>query len=334
MGSLQQYANLVTSVVHNVQAKLGLSGTKTKGSITNSTAIELNDHGFAVAEVIRYGDSFKITNSQFVHNTNQNIRSELISEMFQRRSISAHHVTMVLSGNSYKFLLAEAPEAPLESLRFVMPNKIKDSLPWKVSEVTADVLPLPPDAFRGRKNSVYVAVAQKKYLEDQLNLLNGVNIYPEAITTMEMAIKAYWHIIKPEKNTSIGILRMNETGGVIVMMCDGAVYLARRIIVDLASLSDEGTNRQDVFDQVVLEIQRSVDFYESQLGKGAVAQIIMLPPPMDLGIGFEYIEQNISTDISVLNPFEELNYDQELSIKDQAYCTGAIGAAIEGLKNV
>ena len=96
----------------------------------------------------------------------------------------------------------------------------------------------------------------------------------------------------------------------------------------------EAAKASGVFDQVVLEIQRSVDFYESQLGKGAVTQIIMLPPPMDLGIGFEYIEQNISTDISVLNPFEELNYDQELSIKDQAYCTGAIGAAIEGLKNV
>ena len=330
---MKQYVAQVVSNLKSFDLKSKLSRKK-KNTVLTSTAIDLNEHGFAIAEVKREGGAIKVLNCQFVHNSNTKIRAELIRELVDRRQISAAHTTWVLSGNVYKFLLAEAPNAPLESLRAVMPSKIKDSLPWKVAETTADVLALPPDAFRGRKKSVYVAASETKFIEQQMGLLHEVGIEPEAITTIEIAIKAYWDIVKPSAKTSVGIMRITENGGVIVMMCDGAIYLARRIVVALDELQEEGVNRQDVFDQVVLEIQRSVDFYESQLGKGPVSKVLMLPPPIDLGIGFEYIEQNISTNIEILDPLTLLESGIELSTKDQAYCVGALGAAIEGLKNV
>lgn len=334
MSSLKQYAQVVTTKLKAIDVAGHFSKKRKLAAGNTSVAVELHEKGFAVAQVSLESDGIKIKQCQFIHNTNAKIRGELIAEMFSRLNISHENCRLVLSGNSYKFLLAEAPNAPLENLRAIMPSKIKDSLPWKVSDTTADVLLLPPDAFRGRKKSVYVAVAETKPLEQHLDLLHSVAIDPEAVVTVEMAIKGYWRIIRPPARTSIGVMRLSESGGVIVMICDGAIYLARRIAVSLSSLADEGVNRQEIFDQVVLEIQRSVDFYESQLGKGPVAKVVLLPPPIDLGIGFDYIEQNISTEIERMNPFEVLEFDQELSMKDQSYCISVLGAAIAGVEDV
>ena len=334
MGKVKQYTEQMVSGLKLSSFKSRFS-KKGKSNASTSMAIDLTEQGFAIAEVTMSGDQVNIVNCQFVHNTNTKIRGELISELIQRRNINCAHTTWVLSGNTYKFLLAEAPNTQLESLRAIMPIKIKDSLlPWKVAEVTSDVLLLPPDAFRGRKKSVYVAASQTKVIETQLQQFGEMGIKPEAITTIEVALKAYWAVLNPPAKTSIGIMRITETGGVIVMVCDGSIYLARRIVVALNGLTEEGANKQDIFDQVVLEIQRSVDFYESQLGKGPVSKVVMLPSPVDLGIGFDYIEQNISTDIEILDPFKAMNSDFEMVLKDQAYCVGALGAAIEGLKNV
>jgi len=332
MGNLQQYAELMSSQFKAITFGSRFSLRKKSTTKMSSTAIEFNEHGFAVVEVMVDKNQLKIVNCSFVHNTNTKIRGELINELFDRKRINKDNCKIVLSGHSYKFLLAEAPNAPLESLRHIMPNKIKDSLPWKLSEVTADVLQLPQDAFKGRKNSVYVAVAQTELIDNYVRLLMGVGIQPDNVTTVELGLRAYWPLINPEPKKSIGIMRITESGGVIVMMCDGDIYLARRIVIDLNSLNEEGVNRQDVFDQVVLEIQRSVEFYESQLGKGSVSKVVMLPPPLDLGVGFDYIEQNISTDIEIFRPFETLGFDQDMTAKDQSYCVGALGAAMEGLK--
>ena len=114
------------------------------------------------------------------------------------------------------------------------------------------------------------------------------------------------------------------------MMCDGHIYFTRRMVIALAKLADPEINKQDIFDQVVIEIQRSVDFYESQLGKGGIAKIILLPPSVDLGLGFDYIEQNISTDIEIISPLEILGFEHDGHTKDEGFCLAALGAALEG----
>lgn len=331
MGNLKQFAETIGSKVrgNSFLAKLTARGKNVHRE--SSTVIAISESGFAIVEVALKGQIPQVLCCQFVSNTNASIRAELIAELIERRGINTQSVKMVLCDSRYKFLLAEAPQAPIESLRAIMPVKIKDSLPWRLSEITADVLMLPSDAFRGRKRSVYVAVANNPYLEEQLEMLKSIRVEPVGVTTVEIALKAYWRLLETPAAVTVGILCMTESGGVIIMVCDGAIYLARRMAIALDTLGAEGVNKQDVFDQVILEIQRSVDFYESQLGKGPVSKIVLLQPPVDLGIGFDYIEQNISVDIELFRPLEQLEYTHDLTQVEESNCMGALGAALEGL---
>lgn len=332
MGSVRQYA---MNVVQTLQGR-GLSrivrSKKTKEKLC--TAIALRAEGFAVAEIKLEEDRPKVIQCHFVHNTNLKIRGELIAEMISRRKISTQNVVLVLDSADYRFLLADAPDVPVENLRYVMPNKIKDSLPWKVADTTIDVLVLPPDAFRGRKKNVYVAAVETDLVSHNVRMLRKAACDVVAVTTVEMALKSFWDIAMMSPKESIGILSLSGAGGIVLMMSEGAVYLTRKISVALDTLGNDGVDRQEIFDQIVLEIQRSVDFYESQLGKGTVTKLVMLPTTVDLGVGYDYIEQNISTDIDRLDPLSLYSHSHEMSARDQAFCMTALGAAVGGLKNV
>ena len=150
MGNLKQFTDGISSRIKSIQLLGKFKGRSKKKKGPSVTVIEINDDGFAVVEVSFDSGAPRILNCQFVNNTNPTIRSELIAELFERRNIGTSTVKLVLSDSKYKFLLAEAPNAALEGLRAIMPSKIKDSLPWKLSEVTADVLPLPTVVFLGQ----------------------------------------------------------------------------------------------------------------------------------------------------------------------------------------
>jgi len=305
--------------------------SKAGGLQKDFTVIEMSAQGFAVAEVTIGQQKPLLKNCHFIYNENIKIRSELMVELFERRKINTAQSFLVLSPQYYKLLLAEAPPIPLEDLRVVMPAKIKDSIPWELTDSTSDVMPLPDDAFRGRKKSVYVASAQTSVIAQQVEMLRGIGIKPISISIAEIALLGFESLMLHQPKESYGVLKLGDTEGLINMVCDGNVYLSRRLNVALNDLVKQEIERQVFFDQLVLEIQRSVDFYESQMGKGPVAKIQLLPTAVELGVGYEYVEENISTDIEWFDPFELVEIGVEVQHKDKAHCTSAFGSAMRVL---
>lgn len=81
---------------------------------------------------------------------------------------------------------------------------------------------------------------------------------------------------------------------------------------------------------MALEIQRSLDYYESQLGKGYISRVLLLPMKQ----GGERTHQALSSGLAVnlqRLDLRELFPDQpaaDLPEAGQAFCIGAVGAAL------
>ncbi|WP_198264951.1 pilus assembly protein PilM [sulfur-oxidizing endosymbiont of Gigantopelta aegis] len=91
-----------------------------------------------------------------------------------------------------------------------------------------------------------------------------------------------------------------------------------------------GLNEQGklIVDEVILEIQRSLDYYVSHFNQRPVTKIILAPLVNEVPGLIEYIHEMLGVPVEALDFNEALNVAKPLSRELQAYCFYAIGLAL------
>ena len=82
-------------------------------------------------------------------------------------------------------------------------------------------------------------------------------------------------------------------------------------------------------DALALDIQRSMDYYESQLGMAGVGRIIFMPTNALLHQVVADLENKVSADLEVLSLSESFSIEEE-KWDIANFCFNAIGAALAG----
>ncbi|MNG21944.1 hypothetical protein D3C84_1063730 [compost metagenome] len=101
------------------------------------------------------------------------------------------------------------------------------------------------------------------------------------------------------------------------------LYMARRIEQGLDQAGED-------FGGVTLEIQRSLDYFESQLGKGYINRLLLLPMKRDGAAVLQTLARDLAVKLQALD-LRELFPGQagaDLDEVEQAYCMAAVGAAL------
>lgn len=83
-----------------------------------------------------------------------------------------------------------------------------------------------------------------------------------------------------------------------------------------------------IIDEVILEIQRSLDYYISHFNQRPVSKIIFAPVVNEVPGVIEYINDMLGIKVEILDFNEHLNIAKPLSKELQAYCFDAIGMAL------
>ena len=99
--------------------------------------------------------------------------------------------------------------------------------------------------------------------------------------------------------------------------------MARRIEQGLDHAGDD-------FGTVTLEIQRSLDYFESQLGKGYINRLLLLPMKRNGAAALQTLSTGLAVKLQALD-LRELFPGQATAAIDeaeQAYCMAAVGAAL------
>ena len=135
---------------------------------------------------------------------------------------------------------------------------------------------------------------------------------------------------------------------------DGNLYLTRRINTQLEPDVMKSENWPDLRDRLVLELQRSLDYYQSQIGKGQITSLMLAPRQFDGVAMSKELNDRLEAKVEYFNlaSYLQMNDDyvmsvvaltdqsvagvekQEASISAemQQQCLLAIGATFRGLK--
>ncbi len=230
----------------------------------------------------------------------------------------------------YHLLLVEVPNVPKEEMNKALKWRIKDLIPYSVDEIYLDHFLLPDDAFRGEMRMAYVAVVHNDIIKKTISMTEKCGLVLDSIDIRELAIRnLLFKQFDPSENMAFIALR--RANSLILLVSNNQIYLCRRVDLKLDKLKAGPDETQSFLDELMVEVHRSIDYFENQLGKGSIHRLVLSPSVYDMGQTLNYLKEQISNRVSYLEFDKFMNLSTTYEEKVLAQSMGAVGAALRVL---
>lgn len=247
----------------------------------------------------------------------------------------------VLAIDSYNFLQVEPPDVPDEEKASAIRWQIRDMVDYPIEESVVDYFQVPGDTQRGRADVAYAVCAPVSQLKRQASLLHGARLEVAAMDIPELSLRNIVMLLG-EDAKGVAFLYLGRERGVIIVIKEGSLYLARNIHIGLDDL-DAGTPEggrgersgpeengplEEMLGSILLEVQRSLDFYESNFYQMSVGTLVIAPLEQEIP-GLEAFLENNLHEVRIRRlALNSLLHCPEIPSQEQGRCLLAIGGAL------
>ncbi|MCL6415000.1 pilus assembly protein PilM [Aestuariirhabdus sp. Z084] len=239
---------------------------KKKKSSDGLLGVVLGSHSFGLVSLSETGRVDFCTGGEF---ESDQLAPQLRRAVEQNRL--SRDVNLVLLPSQYQMLLAEAPEVPEAELADAMRWRIKDLISTPLDEVEVDAFLLPDDAYRGRVRMCYTAAVRRDLLAHLTSTIEGAGLQLRYIDLADLALRNL-AMQQAMGEKSVAIINLRDRGGMVTVTQNNQLYMSRSLQVGFEHIETQGYS---VLDDLVLDLQRSFDYYESQQNKGPVAEVLI-----------------------------------------------------------
>lgn len=224
-------------------------------------------------------------------------------------------VSAVLDPTDYQLLLTDNMQLPADELRAAVRWKIREQISIPAEEAVIDVFQLPES--RGQPGMLQVIVALPSSIEDLESIVTGSARELDVVDIPELALRNLIMLLPQDVSGAVFVLLGRNAVNILVSWM-GVVYVARRI---------DATLGLEV-EQLALEVQRSVQFYESQFDRAPINEIVVGPANDRARELTPQLAEACGLHCSVLDLASVLDLDPGLGPIDQPEMLLAIGAAL------
>ena len=174
---------------------------------------------------------------------------------------------------------------------------------------------------------VYAVAAARSAVEQLIEMVDRAGLSLATIDIPELVMRNISSQFVDDRN-GLAFISLKESGSTMNISRGGQLYLTRRINTKVgpdALLEDDW---EMIRDRLVLEIQRSLDYFESQMGQNPVNQVMIAPRKKDTESMMNSLGEALATPIGVLDYTYELASPETITAETKGSCMMAIGAAL------
>lgn len=218
--------------------------------------------------------------------------SDVLERFVAQNGLRGRPCRALLPSYDYSLRLIERPpNVPDEELSEATRWLIRDLVEFDVDQAQMAVLLLPEDERRARTERMFVIAAREGSLLETAQAVTDAGLHLAGIEILETTMISL-EARMPQTVAGHAVLWLDDKSSALTVSIDQRLLLARSLSIDTTALdeaaqcvadgSEEGGHRaQDLLGPLLLEIQRSLDYYESESGGAPVSQLTLLPSSID-----------------------------------------------------
>jgi MSHA biogenesis protein MshI len=286
--------------------------------------------GLCAARVTRVPNGKPVVDLAVFYSFKQPLAPEALDKIARELQAAQYQCANLLGAREYQMLAVEAPNVQPDELKAAVRWRLKDMLDFHVDDATLDVLDIPADKNAAvRANSMFAVAARNAIIEARQVLFAAAKVELEVIDIPEAAQRNISALLEPE-GRGLAMLSFNEEGGLLTVTFGGELYLSRRIDVGIDLLRETDADRRNqTFDKITLELQRSLDHFDRQFHYVTVSKLLLAP--LASSALHDYLSSNLYMPVDALNLASVLDLSKvpELqSIEQQQRHFLTLGAAL------
>ncbi len=285
--------------------------------------VELGDDGLAFAHAMHEGSRPQLTTCEFLLNQDGELPEEQFRHRLEELGLTGCGCNVVLPPQQYNLLLVEAPNVPQEEMREAIRWRIKDLISTPLEETLIDIFHLPIDSSRSGTPMVYVVATPSQVVMDTIRLVEDANLTLQYIDVTELALRNLAEFTADDQR-GLALVKIQQGRGSLSLLRQGSLYLSRQF-----ELPYNGGLLDDLpEDQLILELQRSLDYYERQMGQVPPAAIYLCGENITSDKISDTMRNSLPAKVEVLDVASALSPDQDVDDSLLQLCAAAIGGAM------
>ena len=253
-------------------------------------------------------------------------QEKVLARVAEDYDLKRSRCTTVLDPNEYTLLLTEAPDVPPDELRAAIRWRVKDLIDFHINDATLDVFDVPGEKAAGRARPMYAVAARTTAIQRRVDLLDAAGINLDVIDIPEMAQRNLAALL-PEEAKGVVLLSFTAANGLITISKQTEIFLSRNIDIGLDMLT-QLSDTAGLFDRIALEVQRSLDYYDSHFRQAPVSAIALAPMSKEIPGLVDYLKANLSMTVLTMDLMKLVECDAQFPPALQSACLTALGAAL------
>ena len=261
----------------------------------------------------------------------QSARRAALEQLVEARELEDPGATSLIAIGDYSLILVETPDVPPSELRQAVRWRVKDLIDFNVDEAVIDIFEV-PIRKGGQENMIYAVVARSPAVRALIEEFSDTGVDLEYVDIPEFAIRNLTALL-PEDVGGVAYIYLEEDVGLITITRQSTLYLSRRFDYGRARLLQAGTVEvtpatEGLLDAIVIEVQRSLDYYESYFAQPPVQGVVMALLGRDCSAIGEYLGSQLGVATRIMSIAEVIEMRGQVNDDQAAECVSAVGAAL------
>lgn len=242
----------------------------------SQVGVDYLPNGVAVVQVKTSGkNSGSILRQEFIEAQDSGSQREALRGWVNQHGLQKIPCVCLINDEDCDINQIEKPNVEESELIQALSWKVKDLVSYDIDAAVVDVYPMPVSS-KNNTSQVSVVSAQQTVISDYVDRINTSGLKLSAIDIYDLVRKNLPGIRKSTEAAQ-ALLSIGDDAGELSIFHDTDLYVSRRFKIGMSKLQTVTSEDQSVYDSLLLEIQRSMDYYESYYGLGSVRLMEIFP---------------------------------------------------------
>ncbi|MCP3675384.1 MAG: hypothetical protein GY829_13040 [Gammaproteobacteria bacterium] len=252
-------------------------------------------------------------------------KAELLKKLIEEHNIPKGKVTLVLAVGEHKIHKLVRPSVEDAEINQSVIWLLKDRLDCSTEQAVVEIIDYPEGCQLD--DQIMVVQSSRDKIKNLVGIVIDAGLELKAIDITELllgnVLQSY-----PGIEQGIALVLDHEEGATLLIYRGEYLYLLRQLTGITNFISCLPVDGNVVMaDMLLLEIQRTLDYYDAQMRQPPLAGILLAPSSADISLLADYLDNNLSTKVECLDINGLLNLPIPLSPANQQACLPACAAA-------